>query len=101
MARLHSREGDARPWQEVKHLTAWANLWYGCSGSAFMRAYLETAGAGGFLPHTRDDLLSLLENFLLATVVANLRETLDTRPSQAWVAIVGLRQLLEAQCERG
>jgi maltose alpha-D-glucosyltransferase/alpha-amylase len=101
MARLHGREGDARAWEEVKHLTAWANLWYGCSGSAFLRAYLETAGAGAFLPHTRADLLILLENFLLATVLANLRETLDTRPRRAWVVIAGLLQLLEAQCERG
>jgi hypothetical protein len=34
-------------------------------------------------------------------VVANLRETLDTRPQRAWVAIAGLLQLLEAQSERG
>jgi hypothetical protein len=58
MARLHRREGDARPWQEVKRLTAWANLWYGCSGSTFMRAYLDTAGAGAFLPPAREDLLA-------------------------------------------
>jgi maltose alpha-D-glucosyltransferase/alpha-amylase len=101
MARLHGREGDASAWQEVKRLTSWANLWYGCSGSAFMRAYLDTAGAGAFLPSARADLLVLLENFLLATVLASLREMLDTRPQRAWVAIAGLLQLLEAQCERG
>ena len=96
MARIHSREGDPSAWQEVKRLATWANLWYGWSGSAFVRAYLATAGTGAFLPHTREDLLLLLENFLLATVVANLSETLDTRPRWAGIAIVGLLQLLEA-----
>jgi maltose alpha-D-glucosyltransferase / alpha-amylase len=100
MARIHGREGEASAWQEVKRLAAWANLWYGWSGSAFVRAYLATAGAGAFLPHTRDDLLVLLENFLLATVVANLSKALDTRPRWAWIAIAVLLQLLEAQCER-
>jgi maltose alpha-D-glucosyltransferase/alpha-amylase len=101
IARLHGREGDASAWQEVKRLTARANLWYGWIGSAFVRTYLSTAGTGAFLPPTREDLLVLLENFLLATVLANLRETLDTRPPRAWIAIAGLLQLLEAQCERG
>jgi hypothetical protein len=96
IARIPSREGDASVWQEVRRLAAWANLWYGWSGSAFVRAYLATADAGAFLPHTREDLLVLLENFLLATVVADLSETLDTRPRWAWVAIEGLLQLLEA-----
>ena len=100
MARIHGREGEASAWQEVKHLAAWANLWYGWSGSALVHAYLTTAGAGAFLPHIREDLLVLLENFLLATVVANLSEALDTRPRQAWIAIEVLLQLLEAQCER-
>jgi maltose alpha-D-glucosyltransferase/alpha-amylase len=96
MARIHGREGDASAWQEVKRLAAWANLWYGWSGSAFVRAYLATAGDAAFLPHAREDLLVLLENFLLATVMTNLREMLDTRPRQAGVAIAGLLQLLEA-----
>jgi|RhiMethySRZTD1v2_1073278.scaffolds.fasta_scaffold660965_2 hypothetical protein len=96
MVRIHGREGDTRAWQEVKHLAAWANLWYGWSGSAFVRAYLATANAGAFLPHIREDFLVLLENFLLATVVANLSEALDTQPRQAWVAIAVLLQLLEA-----
>ena len=96
MSRIHGREGKASAWQEVKRLAAWANLWYGWSGSAFVRAYLATAGAGGFLPPTQEDLLVLLENFLLATMVANLSETLDTRPRWAGVAIAGLLQLLEA-----
>jgi hypothetical protein len=65
-----------------------------------VRAYLATAGAGAFLPHIREDFLVLLENFLLATVVANLSEALDTRPQRAWIAIAVLLQLLEAQCER-
>jgi maltose alpha-D-glucosyltransferase/alpha-amylase len=96
MARLHGRECDARAWQEVKRLTAWAHLWYGWIGSAFLRAYLETAGAGAFLPPTRADLLLLLEHCLLATGVATLSEMLDTRPRQAWVALDGLLHLLEA-----
>ena len=100
MACIHGREDEASAWQEVKRLAAWANLWYGWHGSAFVRAYLATAGTGAFLPHTREDLLILLENFLLATVVANLSEMLDTQPRWAWVAIAGLLQLLEAQCER-
>jgi maltose alpha-D-glucosyltransferase/alpha-amylase len=97
MARLHGREGEARTWQEVKRLATWANLWYGWSGSAFVRAYLATAGAGAFLPPTQEDLLVVLENFLMETVIANLKETLDTRPRWAGVTIAGLLQLLEAQ----
>ena len=95
-ARLHAREGEASAWREVKRLTAWAHLWYGWSGSAFVRAYLATAGTEVFLPSTQEDLVVLLENFLLATVVTNLSETLDTRPQWAGVAIAGLLQLLKA-----
>jgi maltose alpha-D-glucosyltransferase / alpha-amylase len=100
MARIHGREGKASAWQEVKRLAAWANLRYGWSGSAFVRSYLATAGAGAFLPSIREDLLVLLENFLLATVIANLSEALDTQPRRAWIAIEVLLQLLEVQCER-
>jgi maltose alpha-D-glucosyltransferase / alpha-amylase len=99
MARLSSAEGNASPWQEVKRLEAWARLWYGWSGSAFLHAYLATAATGAFLPHTREALLIVLEHFLLAAVVAELSETLNTRPGRAWIPIAGLLQLLEAQGE--
>jgi maltose alpha-D-glucosyltransferase/alpha-amylase len=95
-ARLQGSEGDARAEGEGKHLAAWAHLWYGCTGSAFLRAYLATASTGTFLPQRREELLVLLEHCLLATGVATLGETLDTRPQRAWVALVGLLSLLEA-----
>src|SRR5215467_5528325 len=93
-----SRNSTRCPWPMplAPRPAAWANLWYGWSGSAFVRAYLATAGDAAFLPHAREDLLVLLENFLLATVMTNLREMLDARPRQAGVAIAGLLQLLEA-----
>ena len=47
---------------------------------AVLNFTLRPRGAGAFLPHTREDFLVLLENVLLATVVANLSETLATRP---------------------
>jgi maltose alpha-D-glucosyltransferase / alpha-amylase len=95
-ARLYGSEEDARAWREAKRLAAWAHLWYGCTGSAFLRAYLATTGAGAFLPQAHDELLVLLEHCLLATGVATLDETLDTRPQRAWVALSGLLSLLEA-----
>ena len=55
-----------------------------------MRAYLATASTGAFRPPTHEDLLVLLEHFLLATVVANLSERLDTRPRWAGFASAGL-----------
>ena len=97
MARRNGIEGEASAWQEIKRLEAWANLWHGWSGSAFLHAYLATAAAGAFLPPTREEILILLENFLLAIAVAALSEALNTRPRWAWVAIEGLLQLLDAQ----
>jgi maltose alpha-D-glucosyltransferase/alpha-amylase len=95
-ARFHGSAGDARAWGEAKRLAAWAQLWYGCTGHAFLRTYLATASPGTFLPQTHEDLLIVLEHYLLATGVATLSETLATCPQRAWVALDGLRHLLEA-----
>jgi maltose alpha-D-glucosyltransferase/alpha-amylase len=95
-ARLYGSEDDARAWREAKRLAAWAQLWYGCTGSAFLRAYLATARTGTFLPQAHAELLVVLEHYLLATGMATLSATLDTRPPRAWVALGGLRHLLEA-----
>jgi maltose alpha-D-glucosyltransferase/alpha-amylase len=96
LARLHGSADDARAWEKVTRLAAWAHLWYGYTGSAFLRAYLATASAGAFLPPQRDELLVLLEHCLLATGVATLSERLDNHPQRAWVTLVSLRHLLEA-----
>ena len=97
MARRNGIEDEASAWQEVKRREAWANLWHGWSGSASLHAYLATAAAGACLPPTREEILILLENFLLAIAVAALSEALNTRPRWAWIAIEGLLQLLDAQ----
>jgi maltose alpha-D-glucosyltransferase/alpha-amylase len=97
IARLDGSEGTASAWSEVKRHAAWAQLWYGCTGSAFVRAYLATASAGAFLPQRHEALLVLLDHCLLSTVVTTLSALLDTRPQRAGIALAGLLHLLEAQ----
>jgi maltose alpha-D-glucosyltransferase/alpha-amylase len=72
-ARLLGSAEDARAWGEGQRLASWAQLWYGCTGSAFLRAYLATASTGTFLPQRRAELLVLLEHCLLNASNERLR----------------------------
>ena len=63
-------------------------------GSAFVRAYLRTAGSASFLPRNDSDLELLLNSFLLEKSVYELGYELNNRPDWVPIPIRGIRELI-------
>lgn len=78
-------------------LEAWAGLWRRVVGARFLRAYLETAPEGDFLPPHRADLGKLLHAFLLDKALQELRHDLAHRPSWIPIPLAGVEDLLESR----
>jgi maltose alpha-D-glucosyltransferase/alpha-amylase len=70
----------ARRPADLERLAPWADLWEQSVSRVFLQAYLQTAGAAPFLPAERESLRILLEAFLLAQALRELRYELDHRP---------------------
>jgi maltose alpha-D-glucosyltransferase/alpha-amylase len=69
----------------LPRLERFAEHWFQWSSSAFLRAYLRTAGDAPFLPKTREELTGLLDVFLLEKAIYELGYELDHRPD--WVSL--------------
>jgi maltose alpha-D-glucosyltransferase/alpha-amylase len=84
---------SVRP-EDVERLEPWARFWYGSVAAAFLRGYLAAA-VGRFLPSSRDELVLLLDVFLLNKALYELGYELNNRPDWALLPLSGIRQLLE------
>jgi maltose alpha-D-glucosyltransferase/alpha-amylase len=62
---------------------------------AFLRAYLDEAEPGGFLPREGDDCALLLDVLLLERAVYELGYALDAHPGRLRVSLSGLLHLLD------
>ena len=69
-------------------------VWFAWLGSAFLRGYLEQAGAGGYLPSEHAQCARLLDVLLLERAVYELGYALQTRPDRVRVPLHGLLQVL-------
>ena len=65
--------------------TAWARYWAVWAGTAFLRAYLETAGSAPFIPADQRALKVVLDVELLRKAIYELGYELNNRPD--WVNI--------------
>jgi maltose alpha-D-glucosyltransferase/alpha-amylase len=75
-------------------LEHWAELWQRWVGAAFLRSYLETVGAGAFIPASPEEREVLLDTLLLEKAVYELNYELNNRPDWARVPLYGIRQLM-------
>ncbi len=78
-------------------LEPWARLWHAWSSAAFLGAYLETASADRFLPHTRPEISALLDIYLLEKAIYEMGYELNNRPAWLRIPFEGLFQLMAAQ----
>jgi maltose alpha-D-glucosyltransferase / alpha-amylase len=73
----------------------WARFWYAWSAASYLRAYVETARAAGFLPGSDRDLTVLLDAHMLEKAAYELRYEANNRPDWVQIPAQGILQLLE------
>ncbi len=83
------------PPEGLTSLEQWARVWYSAVAATFVKAYLETAAPGAFVPRNRADLQVLLDAFLLEKAVYELSYELNNRPEWIRIPLRGIVQLLE------
>jgi maltose alpha-D-glucosyltransferase/alpha-amylase len=86
---------NVRP-EDYPTLEPWAQFWYEWVGATFLRAYLEVARQGHFLPQEPEHLQILLDASLLEKALYELTYELNSRPDWVQVPLLGILQLLEA-----
>jgi maltose alpha-D-glucosyltransferase/alpha-amylase len=81
--------------EDVSILESWAGFWYTWVSAAFLKAYLETAATGTFLPASRQEFKLLLDTYLLEKAIYELGYELNHRPDWVRIPLQGILQLLE------
>ncbi|MBI2933006.1 MAG: putative maltokinase, partial [Planctomycetes bacterium] len=99
-ALLDQQARNAFPAERMSSMEAWARHWRAWVSVAFLRTYLEVAGRGAFLPRDREELLFLLNIFLLEKALAEAGCELGQRPEWAWIPLRGVLEALEAARQR-
>jgi maltose alpha-D-glucosyltransferase/alpha-amylase len=88
--------GAVRP-EDQAVLEPWVRFWHQWVATTFLKAYLETAAHGRFLPADRADLDVLLDFYLLKRAVNELHYELNYHPDRVRVPLQGLLHLLEGR----
>ncbi|MBI4527528.1 MAG: maltose alpha-D-glucosyltransferase [Deltaproteobacteria bacterium] len=96
IARL--KTGEYRP-EDLPDLREWARFWNIWVSVIFLKAYLDIARAGSFLPHSSDELGFLLDLYLLEKAVYELGYELNNRPEWLGVPLEGILQLMGRAAE--
>jgi maltose alpha-D-glucosyltransferase/alpha-amylase len=80
----------------ARDLEAWGRSWCDAVSAAFLGSYLAEADGAEWIPSRREDLEMLLDTSLLEKAVYELTYELNNRPLWVPIALMGLRELLEA-----
>lgn len=88
------RKGRVRP-EDVPALLPWCRFWFQWVAAAFLKSYLDVAGAAGFLPQDPAELGTLLDFYLLKRAVFELRAELTGAGDTLAVPLRALLHLLE------
>ena len=70
--------------------------WFDAVSAAFLGSYLAASDGAEWIPARREDLEMLLDTSLLEKAVYELTYELNNRPQWVPIALMGLRDLLEA-----
>ena len=81
----------------ARDLEAWGRSWCDAVSAAFLGAYLAESDGAEWIPSRREDLEMLLDTSLLEKAVYELTYELNNRPLWVPIALMGLRDLLEAE----
>ncbi|MFW6067442.1 MAG: maltose alpha-D-glucosyltransferase [Myxococcota bacterium] len=87
------RHDRLRP-EDVPVVEPWAAMWNAWVSAAFLRAYVDTAEEGGFLPENRDHFRALLDFYVVDKCVYELGYELNNRPTWLPIPIQGLAHLV-------
>jgi maltose alpha-D-glucosyltransferase / alpha-amylase len=90
-AALFARAGGRS--DEVDRLDAWARVWQGWAGAAFLKGYLAAAGPAPFLPADPVQCAALLKLFLIDKALYELKYELNSRPDWVRIPLRGLTEL--------
>jgi maltose alpha-D-glucosyltransferase/alpha-amylase len=71
-----------------------ASFWPLWVSVIFLKAYMDVAIQGGFLPESRDELRTLLDMYLLEKAIYELGYELNNRPDWVRIPLQGIQQLL-------
>jgi len=80
--------------EEQQRLSPWAECWAQCVGRAFLRGWLETTHGATFVPLTPEELVRLLEAFLLEKAVYEVCYELNNRPDWVKIPVQGILGIL-------
>ena len=89
------RDGHPAEIEQAPVAERWARFWYAWSAASYLRAYLESARAAGFLPGTDHDVDVLLQAHMLEKAAYELRYEANNRPDWLQIPARGILQLLE------
>jgi maltose alpha-D-glucosyltransferase/alpha-amylase len=84
---------------EFERLEGWARLWQTWSSAAFLRAYLQTAGAAQFVPAVPSQRDALLQLFVIDKALYELNYELNNRPDWVRIPLRGILEILNADRE--
>ena len=95
--RLGSAAGVNLRTEDAELIRIGANFWERWVSAIFLRAYLDAAAAGGFLPATIAELRVLLNAYVLEKALYELGYELNNRPEWIGIPVQGMLQLLEGE----
>ncbi len=83
--------------EDFSYLESWVEFWHSWVSVLFLKAYLEVAAQGAFLPRTREELQVLIDIYLLEKAIYEVGYELNNRPEWIRIPLQGiLRQLRSA-----
>jgi maltose alpha-D-glucosyltransferase/alpha-amylase len=82
---------------DVGALEPWARAWLAAVGSAFLRSYVATAAGASFVPVAQEDLIVMLDTFVLQYALQEISHDLEREPDCLPIALSGLRDLFEGR----
>ncbi|HSA94165.1 MAG TPA: maltose alpha-D-glucosyltransferase [Terriglobales bacterium] len=85
--------------EDLPALEPWAFYWYAYCSAVFLRAYLQTAAEGVWMPRNRGELQLLLEAYLLEKAIYELGYELNNRPDWLQIPVHGVLDLLKGSSE--
>ena len=87
---------EAAP-EELAVLQRWAQFWNTWVSTTFLKSYLEAAAGASFIPGSREELLVLMDAFMLEKAVYEVGYELNNRPAWAIIPIHSIPRLLEVE----
>src|SRR5690606_4829020 len=80
---------------QSSEVASWLAVWYLWSATSYLKAYLEHAAPGNFLPEQPEELEALLNGYILEKAVYELGYELNNRPGWVQIPLEGIFHSLQ------